>query len=925
MQFASQWLKWWMVYLILGIGVGIVCFDQFAGFYVNQAWFQSLGYWDPFWRVVKARWAIGAIGFALTYSLLWINIRHAWRQPSEPVLQLIFLIISGSFAWILSEQWLMLLAWWQQTPFETQDPLFHRDVSFFIFSLPVWDYLQRWSFNLVILILVIVSIIYLTEIGLAKQRLTLALTFTAQRHLLLLGAALLGILAWGHWLSRYQLLYSTRGTVFGAGYADIHAQLPANTALAGIALLTALAFIWIALRLIQPESGSTPRRIRPWVWALVAPILLTVIYGVMRVGLEQALPDLVQALIVTPNGFEREEPYIERSIEFTRHAFNLDAITVKPFQDRGRAQLTMTDIETNVSTIDNIRLWDPEPLLASYRQLQEIRAYYQFPFVDVDRYTIGGELRQVMHAARELDYSRVPQAAKKWDNEHFFYTHGNGITLSPVNVVTREGLPDFYIANIPPEPTNAEVEAALPIDEPAIYYGELTTTDVITGAKARELHYPKEDGGYEYNRYAGTGGIPIPHLWQRLLVAWHVRDPRILISREYTEQSRYLFRRTILDRARRVTPFLRYDQDPYLVITGGRLYWILDAYTTSERYPYSEPAEDPTQFNYIRNTVKAVIDAYNGTVDFYISDPEDPVILTYQRLFPELFKPLDTMPAGLRRQIRYPLDLFRVQMQQFATYHMVDPQIFYNREDQWQISSQVRNEKVQTMDPQYLILKLPDTDSLTAEFVLFAAFTPIRKQNMIAWMAAGCDGDRYGELIVYEFPKGRLIFGPQQIEARINQNPEISERISLWNEHGSRVNQGNLLVFPIENSLLYVQPLYLESEDSRLPQLTRILAAYEDQVVMEPTLETALEQLFNPSHGSNHAEEDPLPLFEDREDPLPFADLVEQAQQLWQQAEQARRAEQWDRYETLYQELGRLLEQLDSVRSLQAAELYPGS
>jgi uncharacterized membrane protein (UPF0182 family) len=524
-------------------------------------------------------------------------------------------------------------------------------------------------------------------------------------------------------------------------------------------------------------------------------------------------------------------------------------VEVKPFPEEG--SLTWEILQQNQSTLSNVRLWDAEPLLATYRQLQEIRPYYQFPYVDVDRYRIGGELRQVMHAARELDFAQVPPAAQTWVNRRFFYTHGYGLTLSPVNVVTPEGLPDFFLADIPPRisPRYPEVAEVLQVDQPALYYGELTTTEVFVGAEARELDYPAADH-YVYSSYRGTGGVPIPHLWQRFLYAWHFRDLRILLSRELSPNTRFLYRRQIRERVRQVMPFLLYDQDPYLVIQGGKLYWFFDAYTISRYYPYSEYLPD-FPFNYIRNSVKAVLDAYNGSIDWYIADPQDPLIQAYARIYPTLFKPLEAMPEPLRQHLRYPQDLFRLQAQQFATYHMTDPRLFYNREDQWQIPNQFRKGRRLPMQPQYLILTLPEERQKGSpnepEFVLLSPFTPLNKQNMVAWMAARCDGENYGKLLVYEFSKQRLIYGPEQVEARVNQDPAISEQIALWNEHGSRVNLGTLLVIPIETSLLYVQPLYLEAEQSRLPQLTRVIAAYEDRVVMEPTLAQALEALFSPT------------------------------------------------------------------------------
>ncbi|NJK62849.1 MAG: UPF0182 family protein [Synechococcaceae cyanobacterium SM2_3_1] len=907
---------WQLFYLLVGVGAAVLLFDGGANFYVESAWFQSLGYLKPLWTTVTARWLVGLLGFGIAYAVLRDHLRHAWRQPPRLLFHVLLILMSTGFGILLMRHWFSFLCFLQQVQVGQSDPIFHRDLSFFLFTLPLLEALHTWLWTLVGLILCVVATMYLTELGLAKQRLTLALTRTAQKHLLTLTGVMFLITALGHWLNRYQILYSQRGSIYGASYTGVYAQLPAETVLVGIAILTGLGFLLLRGRRQMPLRLRPKLGTYPWIWSLLAPLVLLGGYWSLRLLLGQVYPELVQALIVTPNELERERPFIEYNIALTRQGFDLTDVEVLPFTDQGR--LTQADIAESSTTVRNIRLWDTEPLLTSYRQLQEIRPYYQFPHVDVDRYQIGNELRQVMHSARELDIEQVPEGAKTWVNQRFFYTHGYGLTLSPVNVITPAGLPAFFIANIPPKATNPKVEEALPITQPAVYYGEISHTDVLVGAKARELDYPQEDQ-YIFSNYQGEGGVSVAQLWQRILFAWHFRDPRILISRQLTSNSRFLIHRQITERVQRLMPFLRYDSDPYLVIAQGRLFWILDAYTTSDRFPSSEPAQAPHPLNYIRNAVKVVIDAYHGSVDFYVSESEDPIIRTYQRIFPELFQSLDAMPPYLRPQIRFPGDLFRIQAEQFASYHMTDPQIFYNREDQWQISTQVRNGKTQQMQPQYVILQLPNSGDDQAEFVLLALFTPINKQNMVAWMAARCDGNNYGRILVYEFSRQRLILGPQQVEALINQDPEISEQISLWNEHGSRVNQGNLLVIPIKNALLYVQSLYLEAEESRLPQLTRVLAAYEDQVVMTPTLDQALAALFPP-------EDFPIPEEPtDRQAPIiplepdlqitPAAELVELTLEYWQQAQEALEAGNWEDYRQHQEQVGELLERLADLHS----------
>ena len=843
-----QWLRRGVLLLLWG-GLGILAITALASFYVDLAWFAELNALPVLWTRVFARWGLGLGAFVFALAVVGVNIRACWRGTNPAWAWAIALGLSGCLAWFLSQHWFTLLLWLHQVPVGESDPIFNRDLGFFLFSLPFWEKLQHWCFNLVLLTLVAVALIYFVELGLSEQRLTLALSLFAQRHLLILGGALFLLRAWGHWLERYKLLYSTRGVVFGAGFTDVHATLPATTLMSGVAFLTALGFWALARQGIRLNLPLFKSWCPPWASSLLAPALLWGAYLGFGLLTTRLYPHLVQTFLVTPNELELERPYLEHNIRFTRAGFGLTQVEVKPFPEEG--SLTWEILQQNQSTLSNVRLWDAEPLLATYRQLQEIRPYYQFPYVDVDRYRIGGELRQVMHAARELDFAQVPPAAQTWVNRRFFYTHGYGLTLSPVNVVTPEGLPDFFLADIPPRisPRYPEVAEVLQVDQPALYYGELTTTEVFVGAEARELDYPAADH-YVYSSYCGTGGVPIPHLWQRFLYAWHFRDLRILLSRELSPNTRFLYRRQIRERVRQVMPFLLYDQDPYLVIQGGKLYWFFDAYTISRYYPYSEYLPD-FPFNYIRNSVKAVLDAYNGSINWYIADPQDPLIQAYARIYPTLFKPLEAMPEPLRQHIRYPQDLFRLQAQQFATYHMTDPRLFYNREDQWQIPNQFRKGRRLPMQPQYLILTLPEERQKGSpnepEFVLLSPFTPLNKQNMVAWMAARCDGENYGKLLVYEFSKQRLIYGPEQVEARVNQDPAISEQIALWNEHGSRVNLGTLLVIPIETSLLYVQPLYLEAEQSRLPQLTRVIAAYEDRVVMEPTLAQALEALFSPT------------------------------------------------------------------------------
>jgi len=780
--------------------------------------------------------------------------------------------LSLFWALILSGHWGRILQYFHPTAFNTVDPVFKRDISFYVFSFPVWQLLDFWLGGLFLFGLVAVTLIYLVSGDSISQGKFSGFSQSQLHHLYGLGSSVAAMIAVHYWLHRYQLLYFTHGIIYGAGYTDIHVQLPVDISLGTLAGAIALFLLWRTIF---------------WSKHLRLPLRGLVLYLALTVIANFLLPEAVQRLVVQPNELARERPYLQRSIAFTRAAFDLNNIEVRTFDPEGK--LTYADLQENNLTIRNIRLWDTRPLLQTNRQLQQIRLYYKFPDADIDRYTLKQEVstekQQVIIAARELDYSAVPQQAQTWINKHLVYTHGYGFTLSPVNRVGPSGLPYYFVKDIGTSAridenralqTSSEgIRASLPIGTPRIYYGEITNTYVMTSTKVREFDYPSGNDNV-YNTYDGTGGVPLTSWWRRGMFAQALKDWQMLFTRNFTPATRLLFRRNINQRIRAIAPFLDYDNDPYLVVAkannGGNkprpqnfLYWIVDAYTTSAHYPYSDPGKNG--FNYIRNSVKVVIDAYNGNIDFYVADPQDSIIQSWAAIFPGMFKPLDAMPATLRSHIRYPEDLFSIQSERLLTYHMTDSQVFYNREDQWQIPSEIYGSETRAMEPYHLIMKLPLAEtpnlaSLQEEFILLHPFTPTQRNNLIAWLAARSDGEQYGKLVLYQFPKQQLVYGPEQIEARINQDPVISQQISLWNREGSRALQGNLLVIPIErclttsrcaSTLLYVEPLYLEAERNSLPTLVRVIVAYENRIVMAETLEQALQTIFKPDQESTPA------------------------------------------------------------------------
>ncbi|HET7875088.1 MAG TPA: UPF0182 family protein [Methylomirabilota bacterium] len=893
---------WLLVALVVFGAAG-----QAVPLYTDWLWFREVGATQVFTtRLALSSWLFLGVG-AVVWIFLFLNLTLAarsappdviWELEDQlglpgrailepqirrfliPVISVVALIsgIRGSAAW---EE---VLAYLNAVPFGSADPVFGRDLGFYLFALPVWRLLYGWAITLVMATLVLAGAVYVLQRSLVLTARGPRLAAGARTHLLALGALLLALRALGFWLDRYDVLYSTRGAVFGASYTDVHASLPALQLLTVLAVLCAVACVLQIFR-----SG--------WFF-LVAGLVTLIVAWVAGLGV---YPAFLQSYRVKPNELSLERPYIQNTIRLTRQAYGLERVEEKEFA--AEENLTAAALERNVLTIKNIRLWDHRPLLVTYGKLQEIRTYYKFRDVDVDRYTVNGEYRQIMLSARELSYRDLPSPG--WINEHLTYTHGYGLVAGPVNRISPEGLPEFFIKDIPPS------GSGLPkITRPEIYYGEAGNEYVFVHTRSKELDYPSGDQNV-YTSYEGRGGIPVDSFLRKVAFALRFGSFSVLLSNDLAPDSRVMIYRNIRDRVRQAAPFLAFDPDPYLVITSdGRLVWMIDGYTTATRYPYAQPVRAlGGTLNYIRNSVKAAVDAYHGTMTFYIADPGDPLIRVYARAFPGLFRPLGDMPRDLQTHIRYPEEVFKIQRTMYATYHMEDPQVFYNREDKWIIPALGQEGRLHETDPYYTIMRLPGEPR--EEFVLLSPFSPSGRDNMIALMAARMDPPNYGRLIAYTFPKQKLVFGLRNIDARINQDPVISQQISLWNQRGSRVLPGTLFTIPIDQSLLYIQPLYLAAEQGALPELRRVVIAYGNQIAMEPTLEGSLGRIFGGRiRGDETVPRPPGPAPAGAPDSA-IAGLVQRGWDAWQKGQEALRRGDWAGYG---QEQKRLEEALRQLR-----------
>jgi uncharacterized membrane protein (UPF0182 family) len=900
------------VLIILAV-VLLILFFTLLDLYTDLAWLETLGLTSILWRKLLTEWALFLGAWVIATGVLlanwWLAFRLAggdqmtvpWLQQqrsshrvtAEPTTRLVAGRVARGLLAVLAvglglfcalparAQWLTALMNFYATSFGQTDPILNRDLSFYIFRLPWLEFLQGWFLWLILFALAGAALVYLAThsaerisarvqiVGVRQP--WLRLPPTAERHLLVLGAIALALIAWGYQLNIPSLLYSTSGAAYGAGYTDVHARLPVMYLLIGIALLGAAILL-----------ASMFVRVRWLPYAAVGAWLLVAFLG------GSIYPSLLQRVVVVPNELAREREYIDHTIRLTRAAFGLDKVVEADFDVL--EETVPLDLAANQATIKNIRLWDYRPLLRTYGQLQEIRSYYAFNDVDVDRYQLDDDYRQVTLAAREIAHDELAPTAQTWVNRHLVYTHGSGLALSPVNEVIEEGLPNLWVRDIPPQ----SGYPALAITRPEIYYGELTDDYVIAKTEEQELDYPSGELNV-YTTYQGQGGVVLNSFLKRLAFALRLGDSQILLSGAITPESRLLWHRQVQERVETIAPFLRYDPDPYPVIVDGRLVWLLDAYTVSDRYPYSEPIETSYgRINYIRNAAKVTMDAYHGNMSFHLVDPQDPLAATYAAIFPDLFRPVEEMDPTLVAHWRYPEGLFRIQAATFETFHMTDPQVYYNQEDVWNWAQEVATGERVLMEPYYVNMSLPgETET---EFVLMLPYTPSAKDNMIAWLYARNDGQQYGQLGVYRFSKQRQTYGPMQIESRIDQDPQISAQLSLWNQRGSQVIRGNLLVIPIDQAILYVEPIYLQAEASQLPELRRVIVTYGNRIAMEETLADALARVM----GVEPVAEEPA-----GPEPIPpelpavegdVADLVLQADTHYQAAQECLKTGDWTCY-----------------------------
>jgi uncharacterized protein len=905
---ARPWLRF-LPLLLVGAFVLLASGSrEIVTFTTDLLWYRELGQEGVFWTLVTSRLGTGAASglafFAILYGNIFVARRMAPRSRYRPgglhpvdleqallrlrerldphidrLLLVASILLAVLFGSAVASRWSVFQLFLHQVPFGEADPQFGRDLGFFVFSLPALRLFSDWLTGALLFTFVATMVVHVFDGAIRPWDPIRGFEAHVKGHLsVILGFVALSK-AFDYYLQTFELNFSPRGQVLGASYTDVYAQLPALWILLVISVLSALALLL---------------NIRYRGWKVPAVALGS--WGVAWLLVGQLYPAIVQQFRVTPNEVAAEAPFIARNIEATTRAFDLQGIEVLPFAADDR--LDATELAEEAPTIENVRLWDPNIITKTYKQLQEIRFYYDFNDVDIDRYTIDGKFRQVLISVREMNVGQLSREAKTWVNEHLVYTHGYGAVVSPVNEATPNGLPNFLVRDIPPV-----TATDLVIGQPAIYFGEETTTYAIVNTRLPEFDYPVGDKN-AVTTYAGRAGVPVGGFFRRVLFAVRFGSAKILLSDYIRPESRVLFHRPIRERVERLAPWLAIDRDPYPAVVNGRIYWFLDGYTQSSHYPYSQRLATGT--NYLRNSVKVIVDAYHGSVWFYGIDSQDPVLAAWRKIFPGLILEGSEVPEAVRAHFRYPEDLFRVQAEVYKTYHMQDPQVFYNKEDQWAIPGEAAG---RAMRPFYALMRLPQAER--AEFLLLLPFTPRTKDNMIGWMAAKSDPPGYGERLVYTLPKQKLVLGPEQVMARINQDPVISQQLSLWNQRGGSVIFGNMLVLPIKESILYVLPLYLQAEQTAMPALTRVIVLFGERLAMEPDLDTALERVFSgrPSTADRRGGVS-LAAGPTTAPPPPTGTGWGLARELYQRALAAQRAGDWAGYGRQIEELGKLIERL---------------
>ncbi|MDH7553478.1 MAG: UPF0182 family protein [Spirochaetota bacterium] len=897
--------KKFLIALIVFMVIYILVYSV-GNFYIDYRWFSIYNHLDIFWILFFSKfnvqtlfWGLFVGLFILNFVLIRIlggkgriftkNILDRIRIPGFGTTRnLLFVLLAAGVIVLGFFMGLWASAYWKEylmyknaVSFSgfPNDPLFNKDIGFYVFTFPFYKFMFRWLLVSLSIITIFSFFFHILNNGIFSQDGKLEFSRFARAHLSTLMGIIVLLIAAGYRLLSYDLLFNNRAKFFGAGYTDVHAKLLAYDICIVISVIAAiLLFVNIITR-----SFKLP------VITLITLLPVYFIFGTI-------FPGLQQRFIVDPNELEKESPYIKYNIEFTRLAFGLNAIKEMPFENA--PTLTLRDLEKNKDVVNNIRLWDWRPLKQTYKQLQGLKPYYDFIDVDIVLYTVNNQKVALNISARELDNSKLTVSKNSWLNNHLIFTHGYGVVASRVDRITPEGLPELVLYDIPPK-----YKIQIPVELPQIYYGEHNNSYIITNTKVNpgEFDYPYGDEN-KYTIYNGTGGDVLDSVIKRAMYAIAFGDFNIFISNVITSTSRIHFRRNIAEMIKAITPFLYYDSDPYVVVAGGKIYWIIDGYTSSNAFPYSTPLqlEYGESINYIRNSVKIVIDAYNGSITYYISDPDDPVINAYSKIFKNLFLPIDKMPSELQVHLRYPEGLFNLQAQQLLRYHMTNINVFYNNEDLWEIPLQIYENEKEYMHSYYLVTALPGEKA--TEFLLILPFTPAKKDNMIGFMVARCDMPYYGQLLLYTLPKDKLNFGPMQIEARINQDAEISKQLTLWSQRGSRVIRGNMLVLPVKDSILFIEPLYLKAETSEMPELKRVIVSYRDKIVMEENLSMALSRLFTEGGGISF----------DYSSEYGLKDLINKAYMHFIQAEEYQRQGNWAKYG---EELKQLKDTLTALRN----------